>query len=108
MVEIEITPEYLRRDGRNLNAAGDQLSEAVQQATNAVAGIGQAFGGDEIGMIIGVTHDLVSQRLTELFAEATLNLEADGTDLRSMADRHDVADEQIREDTGSVQRYLEA
>jgi len=85
---FQVRPDQLRADGEAMQSVAEQFVSVVQEAAGGVAAAGQPWGGDEIGMIIGETHDVVAQALFDFFSEVLETLRSDGADLVLMADRY--------------------
>lgn len=92
MTGFRIQPDALRADGQALQEAAGQFGTAVRQAVSGITAAGQPWGNDDIGMIIGETHDVVAQALFDFFSDALDTLRADGADLVRMADRYDAVE----------------
>lgn len=89
---FRVQPDRLRADGQSLQETASRFVEAVRQAAGGITTAGQPWGNDDIGMIIGETHDLVAQALFDFFADAVDVLRSDGADLVRMAEAYDAVE----------------
>ncbi|MFG1998032.1 hypothetical protein ACGFNU_02655 [Spirillospora sp. NPDC048911] len=94
---FEVAADGVRSSASALRAIADRLAEAVQSFQSEVSGVGDAFGGDDIGMIIGEAHAAVFEGAMECFS----------TNVAEITDRADVlgqvADNYVQmEDTNTL------
>ncbi|MFI0448135.1 WXG100 family type VII secretion target [Actinomadura sp. 6N118] len=69
---FEVSPDHVRSSASDLRAVADRLSQAVQSFQGEVTGLGDCWGADDIGMIIGTAHAAVFEGAMECF---TTNLD---------------------------------
>jgi uncharacterized protein YukE len=101
-----VQPETLRDAGRELSAAGDRLNEQWTALKSTVDGMGQPWGGDDIGMIIGESYTAIQDQADESFSGAAEDLAAFGEKLAAMADNHEKAEESMVGEINSVSAAL--
>jgi uncharacterized protein YukE len=94
MPNLDIDPESMRQAADQLDAAKDEVQGLLDQFMGALEQFSDAFGGDEIGMLVGMAHQACAEVLNECF---TTNIEevADyAQTVREMADGHQAADDE--------------
>ncbi|MFC9973746.1 WXG100 family type VII secretion target [Spirillospora sp. NPDC127200] len=101
-----ITPESLRSAAKGLSAAGERLGQEWSNLKSTVQGMGQPWGGDDIGMLIGESYTAVEAQADESFTGAAEDLSAFGEKLTTMADNHEKAQEQMVGEINSVSAAL--
>ncbi|MCD0445666.1 hypothetical protein LO763_18835 [Glycomyces sp. A-F 0318] len=92
MADLDLDLESFRRAADEFDAAKEEVQALLDQFTGTLAQFADAFGGDEIGMLVGMAHDACTEVLNECF---TTNIEeiADYAEaIRDMADGHEAAD----------------
>ncbi|WP_019632904.1 WXG100 family type VII secretion target [Actinomadura atramentaria] len=101
-----VQPETLRAAGRELSAAGDRLAQEWSALKSTVEGMGQPWGGDDIGSIIGESYAAIEEQADESFGGAAEDLSAFGEKLAAMADNHENAEQAMVGDITSVSAAL--
>ncbi|HEY8454515.1 MAG TPA: hypothetical protein VIL34_02890 [Actinopolymorphaceae bacterium] len=90
---VGVSPSQLDKAGQDLGAVAERLSAELQSTMNELASFGDPWGGDEIGMLIGVTHQVVSELAFEKLGQLCDDLGLDSEALRSMAKAYQEAEE---------------
>jgi uncharacterized protein YukE len=102
----EIRPETLRTAANGLKDSGDRLTQEWSNLLSTVEGMGDPFGGDDIGMIIGESYYAVQDQADESFSGAAEDLGALAEKLVTMADNHEKAEQQMAGDVNAVSTAL--
>lgn len=92
MNEVKVSTGRIRSAAAELKAVAEDLTEAARAFQAEVSGFGAPWGGDEIGMLIGVAHDAIFQAALECFAENAKELSEHAEGLRRVAKTHDQAE----------------
>ncbi|MCC3762646.1 hypothetical protein K3N28_06125 [Glycomyces sp. TRM65418] len=95
MPDLELDLETFRQTADQLDAAKDEVQGLLDQFTGALEQFADAFGGDEIGMLVGLAHQACADGLTECFSTNIEELADYAQNLREMADDHEAADAEI-------------
>lgn len=90
---FEVSPERVRGVGTELRSLGDRFQQAVQQFAADVRGLGEPWGGDDIGMIIGLAHGAIFDAAMEAFEATAEGLGEAGEVAASIADNYDRLEE---------------
>ncbi|THV37754.1 WXG100 family type VII secretion target [Glycomyces buryatensis] len=97
MPGFDVDPETMRRSADELDAATAEVQALLDKFTGAVEQFADAFGGDTIGSLGGVGHQLCMDALTESFTADIEDLTGLAQAVRDMADDHQGADDEIGE-----------
>jgi uncharacterized protein YukE len=94
MAGFDIDPESMRRAADRLDAAKEEVQGLLDQFTGALEQFADAFGGDEIGMLVGLAHQACADAVTDCFSSNVEELTDYAQSLRDMADNHQTADDE--------------
>lgn len=94
MPSFDIDPETFRQAADQLDAAKDEVQGLLDQFTGALEQFADAFGGDEIGMLLGISHEACAGALSECFSSNVTELADYAQSLRDMAESHEAADDE--------------
>jgi uncharacterized protein YukE len=94
MTGFDIDPESMRQAADELDAAKEEVQGLLDQFTGALEQFADAFGGDEIGTLLGIAHQACTGALNECFTTNIEELADYAQSLREMADNHQVVDEE--------------
>ncbi|WP_205326004.1 WXG100 family type VII secretion target [Glycomyces sp. YM15] len=94
MPSFDIDPETFRQAADQLDAAKDEVQALLDQFTGALEQFADAFGGDEIGMLVGMAHQACTEALSECFTTNIDELADYAQCVREMADRHQATDDE--------------
>ncbi|MCD0442035.1 hypothetical protein LO763_00135 [Glycomyces sp. A-F 0318] len=106
MAGFQIDTESMRQAADRLDAAKDEVQGLLDQFTGALGQFADAFGGDEIGMLVGIAHQACSDALTECFTTNIDELADYAQCVREMADDHEATDAEIAQIFGGLQGGL--
>ncbi|SDL52216.1 PE family protein [Glycomyces sambucus] len=95
MSGFEISPETMRRAAEALETAGTGVQELHDEFTAAIEKYADAFGGDDIGTLLGTAHGALSGAVTECFTSNIEELAYYSASLREMAESHQANDDVI-------------
>lgn len=95
MAGFDVDPETMRRSADELDAAKDEVQALLDQFTAAVEQYADAFGGDTIGTLGGIGHQVVMDQLTSCFTSNIEDLTGLSQALRDMADDHQTAEDDV-------------
>jgi hypothetical protein len=71
---VDVSWTRLRNAADGLDEVAQRLGRELRSVQNELAGYGEPWGGDEIGMLIGVTHEVVSELAFEKLDELQKDL----------------------------------
>ena len=94
---VEARMDELDGAGDDLTSVSERLANELQAVQAEFASLGDAFGGDEIGMLIGVTHQVVSEFMMEKLGELREELGLDGDAVKRMSQAYREVEEQAGE-----------
>lgn len=94
MPDLELDFESMRSAADQLDAAKDEVQGLLDQFTGALEQFADAFGGDEIGMLVGIAHQACTDALSECFTSNIEELGSYAQDIREMADLHETGDQE--------------
>lgn len=90
---IQISPDSLRDVAGLLNQVGQQLDQLLTRLEQEIMSMGQPWGNDEIGQLIGVAFEEVVSFAFECLRGVLDEILQSGTDLIAMADRYEAAEQ---------------
>lgn len=93
---LDIDVETLRRGAAELERAKETVREHVEAFQTAVESFADAFGGDTIGMLVGMAHSSVIEGALECLTTNVTELEDYVDTLNGMADKHEEGEERNR------------
>lgn len=93
----------MRQAADQLDAARDEVQGLLDQFTGALEQFADAFGGDEIGMLVGIAHQACTDALTGCFTTNIEDLADYAQCVREMADAHEAGDEAIAQTFSGLQ-----
>jgi uncharacterized protein YukE len=85
----EIDPTALRQAAKSLGVVGEQLSSQWNALMSTVQGMGEPWGGDDIGMLIGMSYLAVQDVANESYTSAAQDLAGYAEKLTAVADNHE-------------------
>jgi uncharacterized protein YukE len=92
---LDLTPELMHRSAADMDAVKEQIQALIDKFNGKVAEYADAFGGDEIGSLLGVAHEACIGALNECFTTNIDEIAQFGLNIREMADGHAANDEEI-------------
>jgi uncharacterized protein YukE len=92
---LEITPESMHKSATDLDAVKDQIQALIDKFNGKVEEYADAFGGDEIGSLLGIAHEACTGALNDCFTTNIEELVQYGQNIREMADDHQATDDEI-------------
>ncbi|WP_030160406.1 WXG100 family type VII secretion target [Glycomyces sp. NRRL B-16210] len=95
MASFDIDPDSFHQAADRLDAAKDEVQGLLDQFTGALDQFADAFGGDEIGMLVGIAHQACTEALTECFSTNIEELADYAQSVREMAENHQAADDEV-------------
>lgn len=105
MDQVRIDVETIRQGARELQQAKDDVHQAFEGFATSLEGYANAFGGDEIGMLLGVAHQACLDAASECFTTNVAELENYADSLNRLADTYQQAEEEA---TASFKALLDA
>lgn len=95
MPDLDLDSFYRAAD--EFDAAKEEVQELLDQFTGALAQFANAFGGDEIGMLVGMAHEACTEVLNECFTTNIEEIADYAATIREMADNHQATDDGVAE-----------
>ncbi|MEH0824336.1 MULTISPECIES: PE domain-containing protein [unclassified Micromonospora] len=95
MENLDVDIDAIRRGADELAQAKEDVRQAFEAFQAAVGGYAQAFGGDEIGMLVGVAHQACVDALTECVSTNVAELESYVDGLHAMAESYRAVEEGV-------------
>ena len=87
--ELVVSADSLRGGAEGLRGVADEFASAWSSFSASVEAMGDVFGDDDIGGLIGLSHELAQQIAGEAFGSVTEALSACADGLSSMACAHE-------------------
>ena len=92
---VQIDTESIRQGATELDAATEMIQGLFDQFRSSVDGLAGSFGGDMIGSLLDVAHQVCMEALAECVTTNIEDLLDYANTLREMADNHDDNDNEI-------------
>ncbi|WP_035705108.1 WXG100 family type VII secretion target [Glycomyces tenuis] len=108
MSGFEVEPETMRQSADELDVAKDEVQAMLDQFIGMVEQYADAFGGDTIGSLVGVGHQLCVDKFTECLTANIEDLTGLAQAVREMGDDHETADGEIGESFKKLQGDLKS
>lgn len=83
-----VHPEEVGGAAKNLQGAGQSLAGAVARFQSQAAALGDAFGDDDLGSVLGMIYQVASEAAFESFQDNADGLQEIGHTLQEMADHY--------------------
>ncbi|MFK3981672.1 hypothetical protein ACI2K4_14990 [Micromonospora sp. NPDC050397] len=93
MDAIDIDVDSLHRGADHLEQAKESVRSGFEGFQAAVQGYSNAFGGDDIGTLLGVAHQACVEAAIECFSTNLVELENYVDSLHGMAEEYQVIEE---------------
>jgi hypothetical protein len=104
MAGLQIDPEELRRAAAEMQAAADELDEALGQFVQGLGG--DPWGMDMLGTLIGGGYAAVEQLALQTFDSVVTTFDSVSERLEIMADNYATAEDEIGTSFTSIQSRL--
>ncbi|HEY9392171.1 MAG TPA: type VII secretion target [Mycobacteriales bacterium] len=104
--QLEVHPPGLRRAGRELQDVAGRVEAAWQDLQNTVRGMGELFGDDIVGSLIGTSYHAAHDMAQESYTSVAEGLRDVGDRLVVMAQVYERAEQVTAEESGAVGRSL--
>ncbi|MEU7803332.1 hypothetical protein AB0J14_17435 [Micromonospora arborensis] len=95
MNPLDVDVDSVRRGAEELAQAKEAVGQAFEAFQAAVGSYADAFGGDDIGMLLGVAHQACVDGLTECLSTNLTELENYAAGLHSMAEGYRAVEEGV-------------
>ncbi|MEV0648960.1 hypothetical protein AB0I28_27275 [Phytomonospora sp. NPDC050363] len=92
---LSVSPDGLRSAMTGIGGSKEDLAGAIEAFKSEVAALGDPFGGDMIGMIIGTAHQVCMDVAAECFDSALGAVDYCTEKLGSMADSYETTENDI-------------
>jgi len=92
---VDLDLDSIRKGADELDAATELVQGLFDQFKSAVEGLGDSFGGDMIGSLLDVAHQVVMEAISECVSTNIEDLLDYANTLREMAENHENNDNEI-------------
>ena len=104
--QLEVHPPSLRRAGKELQDVAGRVETAWQDLQNTVRGMGELFGDDIVGSLIGTSYQSAHGMADDSYTSAADGLRDIGDRLVVMADVYERVEQATIEESSTVGRSL--
>ena len=104
--EMKANSPALRQSGQGLSEAADRLLTEWQRLQADVQGMGDPFGDDMVGGLIGASYSAAQEAADETYQSAAGHLQDFGAGLGAMADVYDVTEQANTKGFDDIGRQL--
>ncbi|MEU6248044.1 hypothetical protein [Glycomyces sp. NPDC047010] len=106
MTGFDVDPATMRRSADELDAARDDVQSLLDEFTAAVGQYADAFGGDTIGTLGGIAHEVCMGAVSDCFTGIVEDLTGLSEAVRAMADDHEATEEEVVQSFTMLQSEL--
>jgi hypothetical protein len=100
--ELRFHPPSLRDGGQSLSDVSERLAAAWRALEATAQGMGDIFGDDDVGSLIGTTYQVAQQIAAESYQSAAQGFGYFGGGLRQMADDFEQSEQETGEAVSDV------
>src|SRR5882724_10892670 len=104
--ELDFNTVSLRTAGTGLSGVSDQLGQQWKALLANVKGMGELFGDDMVGSLIGMSYQIAQEMADESFSSAIEELGFYGEGLHVMADSYEYTERGIGDNMDSISKEL--
>jgi hypothetical protein len=87
--QFSVDPDSLRQAGQALRDVGERLGQAWSEFSAQVQGMGDIFGDDDVGSLIGMSYQAAHEIADGAYTDVAEGLADFGEGLTTMADSFD-------------------
>ncbi|WP_435208530.1 hypothetical protein [Micromonospora sp. bgisy143] len=91
--DLQVHPPALRQGGGHLNEVADQIAAQWEALRAQAASMGDIFGDDDVGGLIGMSYQVAEEIAAECLGSVIDGLRGFGDGLTLMADQYDVVEQ---------------
>lgn len=95
MAAININVEAMRESAGRIDEARQGIEGVRDSFMSSIENMGDPFGGDMIGMLLGIAHQAVVNAVGQCFESNITELETYSEGIRTMADRYEQTEQDI-------------
>jgi uncharacterized protein YukE len=92
MSGMDVNAEMIGETAQGIQGAGDSLAGDVASFRGQVEGLADAFGGDDLGSVLGMIYQIIAEAAFESFEDNADGLGEIGRNLQGMADDYTTAE----------------
>jgi hypothetical protein len=100
--ELRFHPPSLRDGGQALSEVSERLESAWRELEAMAQGMGDIFGDDDVGSLIGTTYQVAQQIAAQSYGSAARGFGNFGGGLRRMADDFEQSEQDTSEAVSDV------
>jgi hypothetical protein len=104
--ELRFYSPSLRDGGRSLSEVGSRLESQWRELEASAQGMGDIFGDDDVGSLIGMTYRVAQQLSAQSQRSAARGFDNFGTGLHTMADDFERSEQHAQEAVTKVGRTV--
>lgn len=90
---LDVHPASLRQGGDNLDTLAEQLAAQWATLEARTAALGDIFGDDDVGGLIGLSYQVAHETAAECLGSVVEGLRGFGSGLRTLAQRYDLVEQ---------------
>ncbi|WP_422736845.1 hypothetical protein ACN263_25580 [Micromonospora sp. WMMD729] len=91
--DLQVHPPALRQGGGHLSEVADQIAAQWEALRAQAAAMGDIFGDDDVGGLIGMSYQVAEEIAAECLGSVIDGLRGFGDGLTLMADQYDVVEQ---------------
>ncbi|TDC61900.1 hypothetical protein E1200_27655 [Actinomadura sp. GC306] len=103
---FQVSTEQLTSSAGGLTQAAEQFSRQVQQFEAQINGYGEPWGGDDIGMLIGIAHAACFEAAMKCFKENAEELSERAKALEAVAKNYTTMEQSNVQTVNSISKAL--
>ena len=103
---FQVSPDQLTSSAERLKQVADEFTEQVSQFQSQIQGYGEPWGGDDLGMLIGIAHGACFEAAMQCFQENSEELGQRAEALKAVAKNYTAMEESNVQGVNSISQAL--
>lgn len=92
---FSVDPPAMRSSGQGIAMSADQLTQLVTGFQQSLSGYGEPWGADDLGSLIGMAYQSISELAMECLQDNITELAGYGEGVTTMADTYEAVDQGV-------------
>lgn len=103
---FQVSPDQITSSAERLKQVADEFTQQVSQFQSEITGFGEPWGGDDMGMLIGIAHGACFEAAMKCFQENSEELGERAEALKAVAKNYTKMEESNVQSVNSVAKAL--
>lgn len=108
VVEVNVRPESIHLAARKVESAGQDWGDSARRLASDMTGLGDPYGGDELGTALQEMYQAIGPTALTYFAETGFCVVETAAGLNQMADAYTRVERDTTTQVNKVQRVIDS